>query len=62
MIESDREILNEIRDMLKVLIDEHRLLRADVHELREEQRKIQEELKLSNFVLHNIGMRNEILN
>lgn len=61
MQEAD-SILIEIRDMLKLLMEEQEKLAKDMYELKEEQRKLKEEVKLSNFVLHNIGIRNEIMN
>ncbi|MCX7921276.1 MAG: hypothetical protein N3B21_04530 [Clostridia bacterium] len=62
MNEEYNSILIEIREMLKVLADEHEKLMKTVVELREEQRKLREEVKLSNFVLNNFTLRNEMIN
>lgn len=55
-------VLIEIMDMLKVIADGQQQLEKEVRELREEQKKLKEEVKLSNFVLNNISLRNEIIN
>lgn len=56
------KIFLEIRDLLKVLIDENEKLTNTVNELKEEQKKLQEEIKIHNVVLNSLPVRNEILN
>ena len=55
-------ILTEIRTMLKEISDKQDRLLNDIRELKEEQKKLHNEIKLSNFVLNNIAIRSEILN
>jgi hypothetical protein len=62
MRENDNGLLNEIRDLLKVLTDEQRNIIEEIRVLKAEQKKIQEDIKLNNFVLNNINFRNEIVN
>jgi cell division protein FtsB len=61
-MEKNSELLKEIYNMLKVLTDGQEQLQKDIKELREEQKRLKEEVKFSNFVLHNMGLRNEIAN
>lgn len=61
-MESNNKLLVEIRDMLKVLMDDQQQLMRDVKELKEEQRRLRDEVRLSNFVLNNMAIRNEIIN
>lgn len=55
-------ILNEIREVLKVLADGQAQLLNSVKELREEQKKLYNEIKLNNMVISNFPVRNEIIN
>lgn len=55
-------LLIEIRDMLKMLVDGQKKLEKDIMDLKEEQKKLKEEVRLSNFVLNNINTRTEIVN
>ncbi|NLD48331.1 MAG: hypothetical protein GX660_14245 [Clostridiaceae bacterium] len=56
------KIFLEIRDLLKVLVDENEKLTNTVNELKEEQKKLQEEIRIQNVVLNSLPARNEILN
>lgn len=58
----NNELLIEIRDLLKVMTEDQQKLVNDVRELRSENKKLREEIRLSNIVLNNIAARNEILN
>jgi hypothetical protein len=62
MSEYDNSLLLEIRDLLKVLTEEQKHLATEIRELKTEQKKIHEDIKLNNFVLNNINLRNEIMN
>jgi hypothetical protein len=55
-------LMVEILDLLKTVSEEQQRLAGDIRELREEHRKLREEVRLSNFVLNNISARNEIIN
>lgn len=55
-------VLLEIHEMLKVLISEQEKLVKSVSELKNEQKKLQDEVKVKNFVLNNINTRSEIIN
>jgi hypothetical protein len=58
----DEALLVEIRDLLKGMSDEQQKLAKDIRELKDEHKKLKDEIRLSNFVLNNIAVRNEILN
>ena len=62
MRQEDRQAINEIRDMIKVLIEENERLANTINELKEEQKKLQEEIKIHNIVLNSLPFRHEILN
>lgn len=52
----------EIRTALKSIEERQELILSEIRELRQEQKKLHEEVKISNFVLNNISLRNEIIN
>jgi hypothetical protein len=62
MSEANNKTLVEIHEMLKMLVDGQKQLIESINELKAEQKKMHEEIKLNNFVLNNITLRNEILN
>ncbi|HOM02389.1 MAG TPA: hypothetical protein PLH43_06140 [Acetivibrio sp.] len=62
MRQEDRLIINEIREMVKVLIEENERLANTISELKEEQKKLQEEIRIQNIVLNSLPFRHEILN
>ena len=55
-------MLLEIHEMLKVISDKQDQLMENVKELREGQKRLQEEIKLNNLVLNTLPLRNEIVN
>lgn len=61
-MDHDEALLVEIRDLLKVMSDEQQKLVKDIRELKDEHKKLKDEIRLSNFVLNNIAVRNEIIN
>lgn len=58
----DGALLAEILDLLKVVVDGQKRLEQSIIELKEENKKLKEEIKLSNFVLNNISIRTETVN
>ena len=58
----DGALLVEILDLLKVVVDGQKRLEQTIVELKEENKKLKEEIKLSNFVLNNISNRTETIN
>lgn len=62
MYQDNDALLLEIRDLLKLVGEEQQKLVNEIRELKDEQRKLKEEVRLSNFVLNNITSRNEIVN
>lgn len=58
----DGALLAEILDLLKVVVDGQKRLEQTIVELKEENKKLKEEIKLSNFVLNNISNRTETIN
>lgn len=61
-MKNDEALLAEIIDMLRVMSDEQQKLVKDIKELRDEHKKLKDEIRLSNFVLNNISARNEMMN
>ncbi|HOQ36214.1 MAG TPA: hypothetical protein PK033_03680 [Acetivibrio sp.] len=62
MRQEDRISINEIKDMIQFLIKENEKLTYTVNELKEEQKKLQEEIKIHNIVLNSLPIRVDILN
>jgi hypothetical protein len=60
--ENNISIAAEIRAALKSIEERQELILAEIHELRLDQKKLHEEVRISNFVLNNISLRNEIIN
>jgi cell division protein FtsB len=48
--------------MIEFLIKENEKLTDTVNELKEEQKKLQEEIKMQNIVLNSLPIRVDILN
>lgn len=59
---TDHSVLMEIRDLLKTVASAQEELMKELNMLKEEQKKLQEEVRLNNFVLNGITLRNEIVN
>ncbi|HPD00188.1 MAG TPA: hypothetical protein PLA01_02430 [Acetivibrio sp.] len=62
MRQEDRIFINEIKNMIEFLIKENEKLTDTVNELKEEQKKLQEEIKIQNIVLNSLPIRVDILN
>ncbi|AUG58111.1 hypothetical protein [Acetivibrio saccincola] len=62
MKQQEKTTLNELKKMIQILIEENEKLNVAVSELKEEQKKIQEEIKIQNIVLNSLPVRTEILN
>lgn len=62
MTEQNASVLMEIREMLKLVSDRQLQLMEEINMLKEDQKKLLEEMRISNFVLNNITVRSEILN
>lgn len=62
MKQQEKTILNELKKMIQILIEENEKLSVAVSELKEEQKKMQEEIKIQNIVLNSLPARTEILN
>lgn len=62
MRQEDKVAFNELKDMIKVLINQNEKLTNTINELKEEQKKLQEEIKIQNIVLNSLPIRTEILN
>jgi len=52
----------EILEIIKAVTDGQQQILNEIKEMRMEQKRLEEEVKLSNFVLNNMTMRSEILN
>ena len=61
-MKNDNALLIEIRDLLKIMAEDQQKLVKDIRELKNENKKLRDEIRLSNFVLNNITARNEIIN
>lgn len=62
MKQQEKTTLNELKKMIQILIEENEKLNVAVSELKEEQKKMQEEIKIQNIVLNSLPVRTEILN
>lgn len=62
MEDSTYSLLQEVRDTLKVLEERQKSLLKDINELKDNQRKLEEEVRLSNFVLNSFSFRSEFIN
>lgn len=62
MKQQEKTTLNELKKMIQILIEENEKLSVAVSELKEEQKKMQEEIKIQNIVLNSLPARTEILN
>ncbi len=56
------EAYDDLRDMLKLLLDDNKKILECLNELKEEQKKLHEEIKIQNIVLNSLPIRNEIIN
>ena len=61
-VKNDNALLVEIRDLLKLMTEDQQKLIDDVRELKNENKKLRDEIRMSNFVLNNIAARSEIIN
>lgn len=61
-MKNDNQLLVEIRDLLRVLTEDQQKLVRDIRELKSENKKLRDEIRMSNFVLNNIAARSEIIN
>ena len=50
MKQQEKTTLNELKKMIQILIEENEKLNVAVSELKEEQKKMQEEIKIQNIV------------
>jgi hypothetical protein len=62
MDKDGRESLVEIREMLKLLVQDSKKMLESLNEIRDEQKKLQEEIKIQNIVLNSLPIRTEIIN
>lgn len=62
MEDSTYSLLQEVRDTLKVLEERQKSLLKGINELKDNQRKLEEEVRLSNFVLNSFSFRSEFIN
>ncbi len=56
------ESYSDIEDMLKLVLDNSKKILECLSELKEEQKKLQEEIKIQNIVLNSLPIRTEIIN
>lgn len=62
MKKDNMESFDEIKDMLKILIDDNKKILASLSEIKEEQKKLHEEIRIQNIVLNSLPIRTEIIN
>ncbi len=62
MKKDNMESFDEIKAMLKILIDDNKKLLASLREIKEEQKKLHEEVRIQNIVLNSLPIRTEIIN
>lgn len=52
----------EIKEMLKLVLEDNKRIIEHLNELKEEQKRIQEEIRIQNIVLNSLPIRTEIIN
>lgn len=52
----------DLKDMLKMLLDDNKKILECLNELKEDQKKLHEEIKFQNIVLNSLPIRSEIIN
>ncbi len=62
MNSNSEAVLIEMHEMMKTMMEEQKQLAESIKELKAEQRKLQEEIRISYFVLNNIPLRSELDN
>lgn len=62
MKKESTEPYGEIKEMLKLVLDDNKRIIECLNELKEEQKKIQEEIRIQNIVLNSLPIRTEIIN
>lgn len=62
MKKENLEPFDEIRAMLKILIDDNKKILESLREIKEEQKKLHEEIRIQNIVLNSLPIRTEIIN
>lgn len=55
-------ILTEVREMLKVVSERQDFIMRNLDDLKEQNKKLRDEVRVNNFVLNNIAPRKEIVN
>ncbi|HPU41743.1 MAG TPA: hypothetical protein PKY26_04975 [Acetivibrio clariflavus] len=48
--------------MLKIIIDDNKKILESLREIKEEQKKLHEEIRIQNIVLNSLPIRTEIIN
>lgn len=62
MDDSMTMMYDDLKQTLKVIMDNQKMILEEMAEIREEQKKLLDEIKISNFALGAIAFRNEIIN
>lgn len=57
-----KQLLIEIKEMIKVISDRQEWIMKSVNELKEENKQLKEEVKVNSFVINSMTPRNEIVN
>lgn len=55
-------ILEEIRDILRLIADDQNKLIKSMKEIKEEQKRLIDEIRISNFVINNMITRSDTVN
>lgn len=62
MKKENAESYVEIKEMLKLVLEDNKRIIEHLNELKEEQKRIQEEIRIQNIVLNSLPIRTEIIN
>ncbi|AEV68848.1 hypothetical protein [Acetivibrio clariflavus] len=62
MKKDNMESFEEIKTMLKIIIDDNKKILESLREIKEEQKKLHEEIRIQNIVLNSLPIRTEIIN
>jgi ubiquinone biosynthesis protein COQ9 len=62
MNKTDKILIEELKDMVKVMVEQQELLLKELKDIKVEHKKLKEEVELSNFVLNNISVSKPVVN
>lgn len=56
------EMFADIKEMLRLILENQQDIRENLKEIKEEQKKLEQEIRLSSMVLNNMVPRSDVVN